>query len=94
MLSTKDVAIVYETLLATPGMNDVVKISLHLPRKQILLLSKIIDVGIDSWEDGKGGILSSIDQQTLESIQGISGELLKKSGLTELNEKISSLMTK
>lgn len=95
MLSMKDVAVVYETLLASPGMNDTVKISLQIPRKQVLLLSKLIEVGLTvRGDDTKGGVLSIVDAATLEELSGFSGELLKKAGLTEMNEKINALLAK
>lgn len=95
MLSAKDVSVVYETLLASPGMNDTVKISLQIPRKQVLLLSKLIEVGIAArGDDTKGSVLTIVDTATLEELAGFSGELLKKAGLTEMNEKINVLLPK
>ena len=46
MLSTKDVAMIYETLLSSPGMNDAVRIDVKLPRKNVLLLTKVIELGL------------------------------------------------
>lgn len=95
MLSMKDVAIVYETLLSSPGMDVAVKISLNVPRKQVLLLSKIIELGLTvKNENGQTGLLSVADAATLEELQGVSGELLKKAGLTEMNDKLNSLQPK
>lgn len=95
MLSVKDVAVVYETLLASPGMNDMVKISVQIPRRQVLLLSKLIEVGLSvRGEDAKGSILNTADTATLEELSAFAGELLKKAGLTEMNEKINALLAK
>lgn len=95
MLSAKDVTIVYETLLASPGMNDSVKISLRIPRKQVLLLSKLIEIGMDARsEEGKSSILSIADMATLEEVAGIAVELLKKAELMEMNDKINALLAK
>lgn len=95
MLSVKDVAVVYETLLASPGMSDMVKISLQIPRRQVLLLSKLIEVGLSvRGEDAKGSILNTADAATLEELSAFAGELLKKAGLTEMNEKINALLVK
>jgi len=46
MLAKTDVTRIYETVLSIPGMNDHVKISLSLSRKNVLLLSKIIERGL------------------------------------------------
>ncbi len=45
MLSAKDVAMIYETLLSSPGMNDAVRIDVKLLRKNVLLLVKVIELG-------------------------------------------------
>ncbi|MBS0027107.1 hypothetical protein [Chitinophaga hostae] len=91
MLSAKDVAVIFETLLASPGMGDTVKVSLVQPRKLILLLAKVIDAGLKSREDA---LLAGMEAATVDSIKGLADELLKKAGLTELNEKISLLTQK
>lgn len=43
MLAKNDVAKVYETVLSIPGMNDEVKISFKITRKNLLLLNKAIE---------------------------------------------------
>ena len=91
MLSAKDVTVIFETLLASPGMGDTVKVSLVQPRKLILLMAKVIDAGLKSREDA---LLTGMDAATVDSIKGLADELLKKAGLTELNEKISLLTQK
>ena len=48
MLAKTDVARIYETVLSIPGMNDQVKIALNIPRKNVLLLSKIIERGLSA----------------------------------------------
>lgn len=45
MLAKTDVARIYETVLSIPGMNDNVKINLNIPRKNILLLSRLLNGG-------------------------------------------------
>jgi hypothetical protein len=92
MLSTKDAAIVYETLLSSPGMNDTVKISMQLARKNVLLLAKLIEHGVTA-KDGvaQGGILSMVNDETVATLNTVSAELLKKAGLNELNERLNAL---
>jgi hypothetical protein len=95
MLSTKDAAIVYETLLSSPGMNDAVKIEMRIPRKMVLLLTKVIESGLAiKNEDAHDGLLSIADKGTLEELKNISVDILRKAGLTEMNEKLNSLNTK
>jgi hypothetical protein len=92
MLSNKDAAIVYETLLSSPGMNDTVKIALPLSRKNILLLAKLIEQGLATkGETEQTGILSMMNEETATTLHAVTGELLKKAGLNELNEKLNTL---
>ena len=82
MLSPKDVAIVYETILSSPGMNDTVKIDLRMTRKNVLLLVGVIKAGIPAKEDGI---------TSLEEIKSVLTQMLTKTGLTETYEKLNSL---
>jgi hypothetical protein len=43
MLSTDDVAKVYDTILSIPGMNEIVKIDLKITRKNVLLLNRVME---------------------------------------------------
>lgn len=78
---------VFETILAIPGMNQVVKTDLRLTRKNILVLSKVIELGL-SQEETKDSILSMIPADVLQELREVPGELLKKADLTEMNEKL------
>ena len=95
MLSAKEVAILYETLLASPGMNETVKVVLSLPRKQVLVLSKIIEAGMSAKGEGdKAGWLAMADETMLKDINGVNIELLQKAGLAEMNERFNTLIAK
>ena len=95
MLSTKDIGIVYETLLLSPGMNEPVKIALNLPRKNVLLLAKVIQLGLANKEvTGEPTILSIANNETLAELSALSDELLSKAGLQEMNSKLAALSLK
>jgi hypothetical protein len=94
MLSTKDVRIIYETLLATPGMNDEVKLNLKIPRKAVLFLSKAIEIGLMVKADHEAaGLLQAADDASLEKLQDITGDILVTAGLSETYEKINALIS-
>jgi hypothetical protein len=95
MLSVKDLTIVYEALLAPETMSTTVKISLSITRKQALLLAKVIELGL-SGQPGheQAGILGVVDAAELTKLQGLSADLLKKAGLTEMIDKLNSLTAK
>jgi len=91
MLSKTDLTKVYETLLSIPGMNEVVKIDLKMPRKQVLLLSKVIERGlVEAKEEKEPSILSLASAEMRDDLQNVIGELLAKGGLSEMAEKLRS----
>ena len=95
MLSTKDIAIVYETLLISPGMNESVKVALNMPRKNILLLAKVIELGLANKEGGSEQTIVNIaSKETLTELSALSDELLNKAGLQEMNSKLIALSAK
>lgn len=93
MLAKADWLKVYETVLSTPGMNDTVKIALIIPRKNVLLLSKIIERGlcVKSTDDKLHNVLDMIPEENLQELLLIASELLEKAGLTLMNQKLQSL---
>jgi hypothetical protein len=90
MQTTNTIAKVFDTILSIPGMNDNVKIQLTIPRKNVLLLSKVIERGLAGKDaTGDDNILGITAKETLEELNAISDELLKKAGLIEMNEKLN-----
>jgi hypothetical protein len=91
MQTTNTIAKVFETVLSIPGMNDNVKIQLSIPRRNVLLLSKVIERGLAGRESlNDDSVLDIAPKETLEELNSISEELLKKAGLIEMNEKLKS----
>jgi hypothetical protein len=91
MQTTNTIARVFETILSIPGMNENVKIQLTIPRKNVLLLSKVIERGLtvkDTAEENN--ILDITGKETLQELIEISNDLLRKAGLIEMNEKLKS----
>ncbi len=74
MLAKNEVIKLYETLLSIPGMNDALKIPLNISRKNVLLLCKVIDRGLQVKEtDEKALALPEIiSKQVLQELQGIA----------------------
>lgn len=92
MQPNTDVAKVYDTILSIPGMNDEIKVNLRTSRKNLLLLNKVIERGINGKdsEDKSISVLESIPKDTLQEIGEIAVQLLNKAGLSEMNEKLKS----
>jgi hypothetical protein len=92
-MATNVLGKVYETLLCSPGMNEVVKIDVKVSRKAILLLSSVIENGLDQAGGTTSALLELVPQEDLTELKALSEDCLKKAGLTELSEKMKSLNT-
>lgn len=94
MANNSELAKIYETLLTIPGMNEAVKISLKIPRKNVLLLNQVIERGllVKAGEEGSGVI--AVNKEATAAIQQIADELLEKSGLAEMKEKLNTFQQK
>lgn len=91
MLTTNDIAQVYETILSIPGMNDTVKIDLKISRKNVLLLNRVIERGLNFKQDDKpSNLLNIVPQDTLQELTFLAEDCLKKAGLIELSDKLKS----
>jgi hypothetical protein len=92
MLTTNDVAKVYDTILSIPGMNETVKIDLKISRKNVLLLNHVIERGLLAKDDEKNpGLLSSVPEESLQELKTLADDCLQKAGLIELSEKLNNL---
>lgn len=92
MLTTNDVAKVFDTILSTPGMNEMVKIDLKISRKNVLLLNQVIERGLSGKEDDKLlSLLGNVSQESVQELRVLADECLQKAGLIELREKLNTL---
>ncbi|ANH81665.1 hypothetical protein A8C56_12340 [Niabella ginsenosidivorans] len=95
MLSEKEVALLYETIMSAPGMNDAVKLDLRIPRKNVLLLVKVLEKGLQTKTgDALEGLMRAAGESSQESMQQIGTELLEKAGLSDMHTRLSTLHPK
>jgi hypothetical protein len=86
---------VYETLLCSPGMNESVKIDLKVNRKTVLLLSSVIERGLNLKTNAdQAGVVSIIPPESVEDIRQLAKDCLNKAGLVELSEKMKEIEAK
>lgn len=80
-----DLKLVYDAVLSSPGMNDVVKLDFKITRKLILLMVAVIERGVKV----KGaGLPESVDADLkVELIEFIRGSL-DRADLTALYDKL------
>ena len=87
MLSQKEYEKVYEVVvLRSPWMDEVVKIDLRIKRKDILLLSQIIERGMTSQEANR-----LFSDGAAQGVITTVSELLEKGKLTEFSEGLKDL---
>lgn len=92
MLNTNEVARIFDTILSAPGMNETVKINLKISRRNVLLLSSLIERGLTAKGDDKSfNILNTVPAETLSELKTFGDDCLQKAGLIELSEKLSVL---
>jgi hypothetical protein len=83
---------IYETVLSSPGMGEKCKIMLQLSRQNILLLSRIIESGLEAEKkEMNDDILMLLTQEGLEELRKVLEEILSKGGLTDFYEKLKLL---
>ncbi|KGO93646.1 hypothetical protein [Flavobacterium subsaxonicum] len=94
-MTTNEEAMVFDTLLSVPGMNDVVKIDLKISRKNVFLLNHVIKRGLSTDpEDKDSNLFSNAPEETIKELKDLAYDFLEKAGLVELSEKLSSLSAK
>jgi hypothetical protein len=92
MLPKTELMKLYETLLSVPGMNTPVKVHLKLPRKDFLLVSKLIERGMTEKEgdDTNVSVLDITPPETFVQLTRLTEEILQQAGLAEMNERLNS----
>lgn len=93
MLTTNEVAQVFDTILSSPGMNEAVKIDLRISRKTVLLLHQVIEHGISKKGEDDSLIFSSASEDSLAELKGLGNDCLQRAGLVEMSEKLLQLST-
>ena len=91
MLTTNEVAQVFDTILSSPGMSEAIKIDLRISRKNVLLLTHVIEQGLDEKGEGKGSMFASAPEEARQELKELSNDFLQKAGLVELSEKFKAL---
>ena len=94
MLSEKEMSLLYETLMSAPGMSETVKVDLKMPRKNVLLLAKVIEKGLQTKAADVDGLAKAAGDGSLEALQQAGTELLSKAGLSDMHTRLNSLNPK
>lgn len=83
---------IFETVLSSPGMGETCKIVLNPSRQTILLISRLIEQGLESKGSDKADeILSFLPGESLGELRQIADEMLKKGGLVDFYQRLKQL---
>ena len=83
---------IYETVLSSPGMGEKCKIILQLSRQNILVLSRIIEGGLEADEkETKGDILMLLTREGIDEFRKVVDDILQKGELTNFYQNLKSL---
>ncbi|MOA48519.1 hypothetical protein D3C78_1712700 [compost metagenome] len=94
-MEDKDLRKVYETLLCSPGMNELVKVDLKITRKTILLLSQVVGKELNEKPGtGERDILGFADKESIAELQGLVAGSLEKASLIALTIKLQEIVSK
>jgi len=89
---TADRAKIFETLLSSPGMSETCKIVLNPSRQTILLLSRLIEQGMEKGEGNEGDeLLSFMPPECAQELKTIMEDMLRKSGLVDFYMRLKLL---
>ncbi len=89
-MTKNDVTRVLDTVLSSPGMSEPVRMDLKISRKNVLLLSHVIEQGLMVQKEGTS-LIGSLSEGDLSELRNIARECLQKGGLIELNDKLMLL---
>lgn len=90
-MTKTEMAQVYDTILSIPGMSDTVRIDLKLSRKNALLLNRVIERGLSlKQEEGDAHLLGMMPADTVQELNALAEDCLKKAGLIELSDKLKA----
>lgn len=93
-MNANDVARVLETVFSIPTMEDKVKIDLKISRRTILMLSSVIDRGLDPKDETAAALLDNINEEMKLELRAISDECIQRTGLADTIQKVKNLSNK
>lgn len=93
-MTTSEMTKVYDAIMCIPGMNENVKLNIQISRKQLLLLSQVLDGGLKVADKEQGSVLSYFPSDAGQELQVLVADCLEKAGLNSLSEKLKSFSAK
>jgi hypothetical protein len=85
-----EIRMLFETLLTSPGMTEVVKLDLKISRQTALLLATAVQAGLAS-EKNESSLLSFAEPLATTELASVVEIVLEKAGLTQTSKKLAAL---
>ena len=85
-----EIRMLFETLLSSPGMTEVVKLDLKVSRQTALLLATAVQAGLSSAKS-ESSLLSFAEPSAATELASVVETVLEKAGLTETSKKLAAL---
>lgn len=83
---------IFETVLSSPGMTETCKIVLSPSRQTVLLLSRMIEQGMENRaSDTPDELLAFLPAESVTELKAIVEEMLKKSNLVNFYQRLKTL---
>ena len=83
---------IFEALFTSPGMNETCKIVLNPSRQTILLLSRMIEHGMEAMKEERGDeLLLHVPVESINHLKVVMEEMLKRGGLVEFYDRLKKL---
>ena len=93
-MTAKEMELIYDTLLSSPGMADNVRIDVKISRKLVLMLSQVMERGLqENLADG-GDFLKLLPKEAVTELLELTADFLDKAGLKPLSDKLKGLYGK
>ncbi|TDE18041.1 hypothetical protein [Dyadobacter psychrotolerans] len=91
MEKTMQMAMVYETLLCSPGMAESVKLDMRVSRKALLLLAASVESQLKGPAGSPAAVTDYFGVETVEELEKMISDMLLKSELSGLHSKLKTL---
>ena len=78
-------------VMKNPGLKETVKVSLHLSKRDLLFMARLMDYGLQADLKKEEDLLSLLPQESREELLKAKDEMLKRGELEEYYVEITSM---
>lgn len=79
-------------VMKNPGLKETVKVSLHLSKRDMLFMARLMDFGLQADLKKEEDMLALLPEESREELLKAKDEMLKRGDLEEYYEEITSML--